>query len=290
MNKLPLLVLLVFGTIFCAGASAPMGEEEFGNKPLNAANYVTWPGLVSVFNDDNRVYRQWVNGSEFCCYRGDTDALNALLANYAEVTADKLEVVLRPGAGVAQTFEKDKSVEYDWKVHVNGGIAAHMATRDQGDKIWHTWPVVTIQVTDRIDLDRLVIPDNVDVLQIHELKTRYLPCLESTDQNVRGWCCGHLAELNQYDTETMELIAEKLSDESSWVRLNAVIALATFGDKADKMWVAGQIEANLDTEDAQLKERAEKVLKAIRAATPDPDAEQAHDRTLDTIREYCQKR
>ena len=98
MNKLALLVWVVLGGTVCCGLSAPggMGEEKFGNSPLNGANYVTWPGLITVLNDEHRVYHQWVNGSEFGCYRGDTDALNALLANYGEVTADKLEIVLWP--------------------------------------------------------------------------------------------------------------------------------------------------------------------------------------------------
>ena len=292
MCRSGLLIGLVLCVLVGGGWSslAPMGEEQFGNKPLSGANYVTWPGLIDVLNDEHRVYHQWVNGSEFGCFRGDTDNLNEWLKGFAEVTAEKREVVLWPGPGVAQTFEKDKTVDYDWKVHVNGGIASHMATRDKGDLIWHTWPVVTIQVTDRIDLAQLAIPDNVDVLQLDDLKSRYLPCLESTDQSVRGWSCGHLASLNKYDTEIMEQIAERLDDNENWVRLNAVLALTSFGDKAQQNMVLGQIEANLETEDAQLKEHTEKALEKIRAAKADPESEKAFDETLETIREYCQRR
>ena len=67
---------LLMLTLCCSATLAsdrPMATETYGNKPLSTANYDTWPGLSEVVNDNRRVYQQWVNGSEFCCYEGDTE-------------------------------------------------------------------------------------------------------------------------------------------------------------------------------------------------------------------------
>ncbi len=256
------IAMLMLACVY-SGAAEPtkMGEEHFGNKPLNEHNFKDWPGVMPIINDKSRVYHQWVNGSEFCCYRGETNALNKVLVNFAKIKSKKLEVVLRPGPGTAQTFTKGKTVEYDWRIHLNGGIAAHMATRDLGEKIWPTHPILTIRVTDRIDLDSLEIPENVTLLTLADLKSRYAQCLSSSDKTVRGWSCGSLAELDKFDTEIMNQIAAKLDDKDNWVRLNALATLAGYKDVASDH--LDQVKTFLKSNDEQLKQQAEKTVVAI---------------------------
>lgn len=290
MKPIAVSVLVVFLLTCDLTASEPaktMGEEHFGNKPLNALNFKTWPNVISVVNDKNRVYHQWVNGSEFCCYRGDTAALNAALQNFANVKSEKLEVVLRPGKGVATTFTKDKTVEFDWKLQLYGGIAGHMAKKHQGENIWTPHPTLFVRVTDQIELEQLDIPKNVSVLQISDLKQRYSKCLKSKDNNVRGWCCAHLADLNIYDKEIMNMIATRLEDEVDWVRLNALLSIDKFGNKAIE--VSNRIKENLTSSNPQLRQQAEKALDNIASAKAESEAEENHNVTLKKINSYCER-
>ena len=50
--------------IACCGPARALGTEDFGNAPLNAANYTDWPGIMPVVNHPSRVYHWWVNGNE----------------------------------------------------------------------------------------------------------------------------------------------------------------------------------------------------------------------------------
>ncbi len=265
-----------------------MGEEHFGNQPLAETNYTSWPDVVPLVNAKNRVYHQWVNGDENFFYRGSTDDLNAAIKDFAKVKSDKLEVVLRPGPGIAKTFSPEKTVPFDWNLHLVGGIAAHMSTRDQGQQIWSTYPVLTIYVDEQIELNKIQIPKELKVTELAELKQRALKCLKSTDMTVRGWSCGYLAGLDKYDQEVMKRVAELLADDDNWVRLNAAGSLASYGVIAKS--VLPKLEQLADTDDAQLRERVEKTIASIKQATPNDQA-QAHYRSrLDSIRDYCESR
>lgn len=66
-----------------AGGALALGEEDFGNKPLNAANFTDWPEIMPVVNHTSRVYHVWVNGNEYMYSAGDVAALNDTLQNLA---------------------------------------------------------------------------------------------------------------------------------------------------------------------------------------------------------------
>ena len=34
--------------VLCCGSARALGQETFGNEPLNAANYTSWPGIVPI--------------------------------------------------------------------------------------------------------------------------------------------------------------------------------------------------------------------------------------------------
>ena len=137
-----------------------LGSEEFGNKALPDANYKDWKGIMPVINDESRVYQQWVNGNEHFYYSGKTKALNAALAHFAKVGVKNHVVVLRNGAGSAQTFQQ-LVIPYNWQLHVIGGIAKIKAVDDVEDLDWQQDPVLTIYLGDGIELKSLEIPDGV---------------------------------------------------------------------------------------------------------------------------------
>ncbi|MCG8650975.1 MAG: hypothetical protein MI861_14140 [Pirellulales bacterium] len=276
------LVLLV-GTPAALWAA---GEEHLGNAPVNAANYQKHAGILDVINDDHRVYRWWVNGNEKFFFRGDTIALNAALENYAKIESKTLEVVLRPGPATTSTFRGDREIPFNWNLHFIGGITGHLATRDLGDRVWPTHPVLYVYVGGTIQLSELAIPKGVKVSQLSDLHQRYSEALKSKDQTVRGWTCGELAKLDRFNTDSMNKIAGMLEDDVGWVRLNAAGALASFGAKAQQ--VSEKLRAASQTEDESLKKRCEQTLQKISAANPEEQAEQDQAKMLATIAEFCQ--
>jgi hypothetical protein len=112
-----------------------LGEETFGNKPFSEINFTDWPNVMPVVNDAHRVYHSWVNGDENFYFQGDTAALNLALKSFAQVKAEKRSVILRPAPGRGSSFNGEQSFVFNWQLHLLGGIAKHMSTRDQGNTL-----------------------------------------------------------------------------------------------------------------------------------------------------------
>ena len=110
------ILTAILGLILCDRAMA-RGREEFGNKPLSEHNYTGWPGIVPLVNDHARVYTQWVNGNEHFYYQGNTEALNDTLRKLAEAKTEVREVVVRPGPGTVQSFDRSRTVRFGWSLH-----------------------------------------------------------------------------------------------------------------------------------------------------------------------------
>jgi hypothetical protein len=283
--------LTVLSALLCLAGSAGVraaGMETFGNAPLSDANYKNWPGIMPVINHESRVYSWWVNGNEQFFYHGDTEALNGALRRLAGAADLNADVILRPGPAATKTFQGDKTVAYDWSLHLLGGIAAHLATRDKGELVWSKRPVLTIYTGGRVDLEKLFIPPSLRVTRLSDLKKRVREGLTSRDKTVRGWGAGVLAELDPYDTDSVRAIESLLQDEDSWVRLNAAHALPTFGRLAQAALPA--LRANLGTEDTRLKEAVEQGIAAIEAAGDRSAAEKAHREELLRIEALLQRR
>lgn len=261
------------------------GEEDFGAEPLNAANYGEWPGIETIVNDPHRVYHTWVNGNEYFYYRGETLALNAFLKGFAKTGGEPREVVLQPGPAEAKTFQGE-TVAYDWVLHVVGGIAKHMTTLPEGDKVWNRQPVVHVHVGEAIKLEALEIPAGVKVGGLKELKARYRDALDSTDQTVRGWTCGSLAELDAYDEESVAAIAKMLQDEQEWVRLNAAGALSAFGPRGKGALPALRGARAGAGED--LVKRIDETIQEIETAPPDAAVAERQYKTLDEIEKFVE--
>ncbi|QDT93267.1 HEAT repeat domain-containing protein [Gimesia algae] len=261
-----------------------MGEETFGNQPLNALNYKDWPGIMPVINHESRVYHVWVNGNEYAYYHGEIDALNDVLQKFAATNQKQHEVVLRPGPASTKSFRQTKTIPFHWDLHLVGGIARTMAKKDQGEKIWNPYPMLSIYVDETIPLEKLKIPAGVTLLELADLEKRFSGGLASTDITVRGWDAGQLANLNPYSTSNRNAIAKLLDDNEVWVRLNAAGALAVFGKKATPL--LPDLRARLNTDDAALKKRLTETIKIIEAAPDKSKYEKQHQETLKQISQF----
>jgi|JI9StandDraft_1071089.scaffolds.fasta_scaffold14660_3 hypothetical protein len=158
MNRLalPFLLMLLFVPSLCYA----MGTEEKGNRPLSELNYSDWKGIMPIVNAKSRVYQVWINGNEYLCYKGKTKELNEALASFAKVEVENHVVVLRPGAADRRAFDKTL-VPLNWEIHLLGGLAKSKATDGIENLDWQRDPVLTIYVTDEIDLDVIEIPKGV---------------------------------------------------------------------------------------------------------------------------------
>lgn len=282
-----LRTIIALAVILLSASNAfALGEESVGNEKISGANYDDWPGAMAVINDEHRVYRSWVNGNEQFYFAGDTKALNAALAEFARIKADRKVVVLRPAPASTTNFGGDHVFEYNWRLHLLGGIAKHMATRDLGDNIWDPHPYLHVHVGDDIELMHLEIPKGVEVLDIIDLQERYAKSFGSSDQSVRGWACGELARLNVYDEKSMKKIADQLKDGESWVQLNAAGALKLFTHQADE--AISKLKA-VTSEDDRLKDRIAETIESLESAEPDDKARKAYESSLKSIHDYVEK-
>jgi hypothetical protein len=120
MKVAALAVLLAFPSVVLA-----LGMEKFGNAPV--VKQSGWAdGVLEVANLKSRVYTYWVNGNESFFYKGDAKALNEALRKFAAVKDDGRRVILLPGQGKTQSFER-KPVAFEWQFHVPSGIYRAMS-------------------------------------------------------------------------------------------------------------------------------------------------------------------
>ena len=256
-------VLAIVGSLTAQRAWG-LGEETFGNDPLNEANFADWKGIMPVVNDKSRVYSNWVNGNEHFFYKSGTKELNAALVEFAKIEVKTHEVLLRPAPGITHTFDR-KEIPFNWELHIHGGISKHLLTLDKGDEVWNKDPRLTIYVGGDIDLAKLEIPNGVTLLDVPTLSKRVAAGIAaSKDKTVRGWGCGQLTSLDHFSADNMQAVAKMLDDEDSWVRLNAAGSLPLFGKKAAAHLPA--LRECLISEDKGLKTRAQAAIVEIEQA------------------------
>jgi len=261
-----------------------LGTETIGNEPLHEANYADWKGIMPSINDKARVYSRWVNGNEHFFYKGTTKELNAALANFAKIEVKTHEVLLRPGPGLAHTFDH-KDVPYNWELHIHGGISKHLLTLDKGKEVWNEDPRLTIYVSRDIDLATLEIPKGVTLLDIPTLSKRVAAGLTaSKDKTVRGWGTGELTSLDHFSAENLKTVAKMLDDADSWVRLNAAGSLPRFGKKAAPHLPA--LRECLVSEDKSLKTSAQAAIVEIEQAEDNSEEEKKAGEVQKKIAEF----
>ncbi|MHC4671151.1 MAG: hypothetical protein ACYTBZ_01590 [Planctomycetota bacterium] len=179
-------VLLLAMTVGINHQAYGLATEEIGNKPLYESNYKDFKGIMPVINHKSRVYQFWCNGNEYFYYRGDTKALNDALRKFAASEADVREVIIRPGPGETTTFNAVR-VPYDWNLHIVGGIARHHVSSEKDNNIWDKYPTLTVFVNGgNIELEKIKIPKGITVIEIADLRMRYLMGLQSYDREKKS--------------------------------------------------------------------------------------------------------
>ncbi|MCF7958330.1 MAG: coiled-coil domain containing 126 [Phycisphaerae bacterium] len=282
-------VFIVVFVMFSGQFAFGMATETHGNKPLNALNFKSFPGIMPVVNHQSRVYHTWCNGNEFCYYRSDTAGLNDALKKFAAMDEMAVrEVVFRPGKGQVKAFDGKTAIHYDWYFHIVGGIARASSKRDKGALIWSRSPMMVVYIGDgQIELDKIKIPKGVTVVQLADLSKRYIKAFDSKEKNVRGWGSHRLADLDLYNTDNLTAIAKLLDDEDSWVRLNVVGAVARYGKLAEGL--LPKLNAMLPGSNENLKKKIQQAIQQIKAAKDNAKAAKKHNEILKKISKFFKK-
>lgn len=277
-----------------------LATQRVGNKPFHEINYQQWKSIMPVINHESRVYHTWVNGNEHFYYRGGTKALNDILQKFAaldvdvrEVVNDILqkftalgvdvrEVVLRPGPKKVTTFNKEEQIGYNCLLHIQGGISRH---EEEGTNVFDKYPTMTVFVDgSNITLERIKIPAGVALIEVADLRDRYLRGLYSKDREVRGYASYFLAEVDVYNESNVLAIAKLLDDEDSWVRSMAIAALSRFGQKAGPALPA--LKRGMQNSNGRRRDRFQETIEKIKAAKDTTEAEQKHRRILKKISQF----
>jgi len=230
-----LFFAVFLGLCFITVSAWPMGQETFGNDPLpEQEEYKAWPGIMPLINDDSRVYSNWVNGNEHFYYGGDTVRLNDFLSHFAAMESPVHEVILRPGPEYANSFNHEKSIPVRWRLHLVGGIVRGMVAHEGTAGIWDKHPTLTIYITDTdsIQLDAVVLPEKVTVLQLSDLRKKYQDGLRDKNVSVRRDAATFLAEEDGLHEENVPLLETLLKEGDAYARTVAAVALGRFGKLA----------------------------------------------------------
>lgn len=287
MRQIFLMTLTALWALFCIHSSAgAWGTEEFGNKPLN---YQGTPQLAAVINHESRVYHRWVNGNEQFFYRGNSESLNDALKNFAATDAEVHEIVLRPGPAVGYSFNKERTIKYNWEIHMIGGIAKHVGRKRLGEKIWdQNCHAMMVYVGGDIQLEKIEIPENVKVFEIADFEKPLLEGLRSPKNSARSLHVLELGKLDPHNTNNMNAIANLIDDEDLGVRWNAVKTLALFGKKAEPLLPS--LRSALKTGHESLHDRIRKTIAEIEGAKDMAAAVQRHQQIRAEISQFCQSR
>lgn len=287
MKKTFTLCLSFVLLFYLGGIVWALATEDIGNEPLHEVDYQDWPGIMPVINHASRAYHIWVNGHETFYYQGNIKALNDHLKKFSRAKSKRLEVLIRPGPSAPIKTFKGIDISYSWELELMGGISKHLTTDDLGDRIWSPYPMLTIYISKEQTLSSLETPPGVTILELSDLKNRYVQGLSSKDDHVRGWGAERLARLDPYDSNSISNIALLLEDEEWWVRLCAIGALQTFGQKAQS--VIPQIQACADTDQERLRDRVTEVVNSVQSAKTEKMKESSHNKMLNIIHKYVEK-
>jgi thioredoxin-related protein len=274
-------------------------QQRIGNKPFHEINYKEWKSIMPVINHESRVYHTWVNGNEHFYYQcgtkelndilqkfatmdvDSTNTLNDVLQSFAAPSVDVREVVLRPGPETVMTFEKSP-IGYNCLLHIQGGISRH---KEEGTNVFDKYPTMTVFVDGgNITLERIKIPAGVALIEVADLRGRYLQGLESKDRSVRGFASYFLARVDVYNESNVLAIAKLLDDEDRWVRSMAVAALSRFGQKARPALPA--LRRRMQDSNEKRRDYFQKIIDKIEAPEDTTEAEQKHRRILKKISQF----
>jgi hypothetical protein len=253
----------------------------WGNEPMPAPNYTDWPNIMPVINHRSRVYAWWVNGNEMFYFRGDNDALNAALRDFAKVGTDQRIVVLRPGPDAAGTLDQKETVPYDWNLHLMGGIAKAMVGRHGGPTPWDAWPTVTIRIGGNVALEKIEMAKGVKVMHAGDMAAVLRERLKSENAQVRGYAALELPDIAPYNADDARAVAALLETDDDWQLQMAASSLSRYGHLAK--FALPKLREGLKHEKEHVRKRFTEVIETIENAKHDAEAEKAHRESVQRI-------
>jgi len=286
MNKVYVVFLSAVLLLSLTNVLRAFGEEQIGNEPLHEISYQDWPAIMPAINHASRVYHNWVNGHERFYFKGSVKVLNDFLVEFSGAKP-RVEVLICPALSSNIKTFGGIDIPYDWSLELVGGITKHLTTEDLGGRIWSPNPMLRVYISDANTLKRLKIPRGINLLEPADLKRRYIEGLSSKHQSVRGWGSGRLANLDPYDSNSIDIIAKLLDDDEWWVRLCAIGALQTFGQRARS--VIPQIQVCADTEQKRLRDRVTEAIESIQSANANEMKANKHNEMLILIHRYAEE-
>ena len=145
-----------------------MGSDHPPVGPDSAlAGNSDWPqGLVALANQPNRIHGYWVNSSDVFFYQGETQALNAFLADCAELENTRFQVVFHPGPKRAQSpWTNPDATDHgqaDWTLYTTPFTLEDLEQRQPGEPLAEDAPFyiqVDIYLGHQVSLEGLIVPD-----------------------------------------------------------------------------------------------------------------------------------
>lgn len=137
------LLLALAALIAWSQQALGLATEHFGNAPVPAGFFNSSADLLPVLNDKSRVYWYEVNGDAFFYYKGNTEAVNAMLEKFAAVGKGR-EVVLHAGPMKLNNLGRTKHIDANWYVHVPGGGGIRLSDYADGGLVTDTGPAIHI--------------------------------------------------------------------------------------------------------------------------------------------------
>jgi hypothetical protein len=264
--------------------------ETFGNKPVLATNYSTWPrDLMSFVNHDDRVYWVDVNGHENFYYDSDVDALNAVLIRFAKLDLKKREVILLPGTGHGHSILREREYAFTWEMKIVGGIVkAVMDREEKSELVWPTQPRLTIHVDgEKIKLNEIRFPEGLEIHSIADVRASYEQAIKSGSETTAGSAIHQLGELDPLDQASMEIVIAQLAGENEWAAINASSAIGNFGALANEKLDQLQKIAAEHKSDRVKDSLAKSIEKIKQAEVPDDKFVKSHQEMVDQLNRFA---
>ena len=159
-------VLLV--TLVWRMPALPLAEIRRPGIPVQQRP--SWPnGLADLLNSGGQVYGYYLNWDDHFFFAGDTEDFNEFLQRCAKLKGGPTKLILHPGQGNRDTFEKrylpsDGTIRFDWKVTVpqlvewdKTKLPASVRVTSSGEITVELW------LGGQVDLSKVEVPLNLKV-------------------------------------------------------------------------------------------------------------------------------
>jgi hypothetical protein len=272
-RSLPLVLSLSLLTGL-AGSLCAHTEEEEGHDPVPVGLGWEDTRIGRVLNHPSRILRRVGPGYEQYYYRGDAQALNDVLREFAATELPVREVALQPGVARTWATAKGRHVLHDWDLHLltvttlappePPGVDPHrgqIPPRFGEVVVGRRNPSLAVFVgVGSFHLRDIDIPAGITLIGPADLRERYVQALGSDDGLERGEAAYCLAQLEPYNEANLPLFIGMLKEEGH-APYFAARALETMGPLAKPALPV--LEAGLPNQDEVTTRRFRDAIERI---------------------------